>query len=64
MVSKGDVTKDSVQNIAVMLANHLPFSNRGENNIATAERNARVARVSAMAPPHPTDPLDLHKQQE
>ena len=56
--------KDSRQSVAVMLANHFPFSNNGEKIIESAERKARVASVSAMYLPHLTDPLDLHKQQE
>ncbi len=55
---------DVKQSVAVMLANHFPFSNNGEKIIEIAERKARVASVSAMYLPHLTDPLDLHKQQE
>lgn len=62
--SKGDWKKASNARIPVSVASHFPFWIKGDKNMARAERNARVAIVSAMALPHATDPLALHKQEE
>ena len=56
--------KASNANPAVIVASHLPFSMSGDKNMAIADRNARVAIVSAMTLPHTPEPLALHKQEE
>ena len=56
--------KASNARTAVIVASHLPFSMSGDKNMASADRNARVAIVSAMTRPHTPEPLALHKQEE
>ena len=62
--SNGDSKNAMPQNAAVRLANHLPLSKIVDNNMAMADRKARVTKVSAIPMPRATDPLGLHKQQE